>query len=115
LKSNEKHAVSCNVNHLPGVFNMKQSRFQETKTEARKVYTRANTSFKVWREMVLEEFKTLGVDPSSVSELRMLHAWEGKDTTLGWAQHVAHNNKLRARTALMKKMNPEHYKGYSNA
>jgi hypothetical protein len=42
-----------------------------------------------------------------VRPLRELHAWEGGDTTQGWATHVWHNNKLRARTKELKLLNPE--------
>lgn len=84
---------------------MKQPRFTETRNAARVVHTRKNTTLADWTAMVLEEFAKLGVDPASVSALRMKHAWEGGDTTMGWAQHVWHNNKLRARTILVKSMN----------
>ena len=64
----------------------------------RVIHTRENTSFADWRIMVLTEYEKLGVDPGSVSHLRELHAWEGGDTTTGWATHVWNNNKMRART-----------------
>lgn len=76
-------------------------------TEKRIVQTRKNTSFEVWRSAVLVEFEKLGVDPAGVTHLRLLHAWEGGDTTQGFAQHVAFNNKLRARTLLMKQLNKD--------
>jgi hypothetical protein len=71
----------------------------------RVIHTRANTSFDQWREMVLEEYEKLGVDPASVRPLRELHAWEGGDTTQGWATHVWHNNKLRERTKEINMLN----------
>jgi hypothetical protein len=71
------------------------------------VYTYKNTTFKRWREMVLEEYAKLGIDPTQINPLREKHAWEGGDTTRGWAQHVEHNNKMRARTEIVKRMNPE--------
>ena len=86
---------------------MKQPRFVEKRNAARTVHTRVNTPFETWCTMVLEEFARLEIDPSSVSALRMKHAWEGGDTTTGWAQHVFFNNKLRARTKLMKSMNKD--------
>lgn len=74
---------------------------------ARIVHTRANTSFEDWKALVMAEYAKLGVDPESVRPLRELHAWEGGDTTAGWATHVWHNNKLRARTKELKLLNPE--------
>jgi hypothetical protein len=71
------------------------------------VHTRVNTSLADWRALVLTEYAKLGVDPASVTALREQHAWEGGDTTAGWAQHVWHNNKLRARTKELKLLNPE--------
>jgi hypothetical protein len=72
---------------------------------ARTVYTNKNTSFADWHKMVLEEYAKLGVDPESVRPLREKHAYEGGDTTTGWAQHVWHNNKMRERTKMMKVLN----------
>jgi hypothetical protein len=75
--------------------------------EKRVIHTRANTSFDDWRQMVLLEYAKLGVDPASVRPLREKHAWEGGDTTQGWATHVWNNNKLRERSKEIKQLNPE--------
>ena len=73
----------------------------------RVVHTRANTSFEDWRALVMAEYAKLDVDPASVRPLRELHAWEGGDTTMGWAQHVWNQQKMQARTKLVKLLNPE--------
>jgi hypothetical protein len=72
---------------------------------ARTVFTNKNTSFAEWRSMVLLEYAKLGVNPADVRPLREKHAYEGGDTTMGWAQHVWHNNKMRERTKMMKLLN----------
>ena len=77
------------------------------KTEKRVVHTRANTSYEKWHELVLLEYAKLGVDPSTVTALREKHAWEGGDTTQGWATHVWNNNKLRERSKEIRMLNPE--------
>jgi len=71
------------------------------------VYTRSNCTLQEWREHLRVEYAKLGIDPESVRPLREQHAWEGGDTTMGWAQHVAHQNKMRARTINMKLLNPD--------
>jgi hypothetical protein len=75
--------------------------------EKRVVHTRINTTFDKWREMVLVEYAKLDVNPATVTQLRELHAWEGGDTTQGWATHVWHNNKLRERSKEIRMLNPE--------
>ena len=75
--------------------------------EKRVVYTRANTTFEKWHQMVLLEYTKLDIDPATVRPLRELHAWEGGDTTQGWATHVWHNNKLRERSKEIRMLNPE--------
>lgn len=71
------------------------------------VYTRANCTLTEWREHVRKEYAKLGINPAGVRPLREQHAWEGGDTAMGWAQHVAHQNKMRARTILVKMNNPD--------
>lgn len=72
---------------------------------ARTVFTNKNISFAEWRGMVLLEYAKLGVNAAEVRPLREKHAYEGGDTTTGWAQHVWHNNKMRERTKMMKVLN----------
>jgi hypothetical protein len=71
------------------------------------VYTRANCTLAEWKQQVLTEYAKLGINPASVRPLRELHAWEGGDTTMGWAQHVMHQQKMQARTRLVKFNNPD--------
>jgi hypothetical protein len=71
------------------------------------VYTRTNCSLTEWKEHVRGEYAKLGIDPASVRPLRELHAYEGGDTAMGWAQHVQHQQKMQARTRLVKLHNPD--------
>ena len=71
------------------------------------VYTRKNCTLSEWREHVLKEYTKLGINPESVRPLREQHAWEGGDTTTGWAQHVEHQQRMQARTRLVKLNNPD--------
>ena len=68
-------------------------------------YTRKNCTLEQWRAHVLAEYAKVGVDPATVRPLREQHAYEGGDTAMGWAQHVAHQEKMKARTKLMKELN----------
>jgi hypothetical protein len=42
----------------------------------RVVYTRKNTPFEKWKEMVLAECAAKGIDPDVIRPLAMLHGWE---------------------------------------
>jgi hypothetical protein len=71
------------------------------------VYTHKNCTLAEWKQHVLTEYAKLGIDPATVRPLREQHAWEGGDTTMGWAQHVWNQQKMQARTKLVKLLNPE--------
>jgi hypothetical protein len=71
------------------------------------VYTRTNCTLAEWKQHALTEYAKLGIDPATVRPLREQHAWEGGDTTMGWAQHVWNQQKMQARTKLVKFLNPE--------
>lgn len=70
------------------------------------VYTRDNCTLAEWKKHVLVEYEKLEINPTTVRPLRELHAWEGGDTAMGWAQHVLHQQKMRARTKLVNQLNP---------
>ena len=76
-------------------------------SKAYTVYTRKNCTLKEWREHVRTEYAKLDVDPSTVRPLREQHAYEGGDSAMGWAQHVHHQQKMQARTRLVKFHNPD--------
>lgn len=48
----------------------------KTKLEPRIVYTRKNTTFDKWKEMVLTECASKEIDPKVIRPLAMLHGWE---------------------------------------
>lgn len=74
--------------------------------QAYSVYTRKNCTLTEWKQHVLTEYAKLGIDPATVRPLREQHAWEGGDTTMGWAQHVWNQQKMQARTKLVNQLNP---------
>ena len=74
--------------------------------QAYAVYTRKNCTLTEWKQHVLTEYSKLGIDPATVRPLREQHAWEGGDTTMGWAQHVWNQQKMQARTKLVNQLNP---------
>ena len=73
--------------------------------QAYTTYTRKNCTLDEWRDRLQAEYAKVGVDPATVRPLREQHAYEGGDTTMGWAQHVAHQNKMRERSRIMKELN----------
>lgn len=75
--------------------------------QAYTVYTRKNCTLSEWKHHVLTEYTKLGILPESVRPLREQHAYEGGDTTMGWAQHVHHQQKMQARSRLVKLHNPD--------
>jgi hypothetical protein len=75
--------------------------------QAYTVYTRKNCTLSEWKQHVLTEYTKLGILPESVRPLREQHAYEGGDTTMGWAQHVHHQQKMQARSRLVKLHNPD--------
>ena len=54
-------------------------------TPPRVVYTRANTSFADWKAMLADALVGTDIDPTTLSPLGLLHAWEGDDTPTNYA------------------------------
>ncbi len=54
---------------------------EDKKTTAPRVtFTRVNTPFDVWKEMVLTECPNKNIDPAVIRPLAFRHGWEDGDT-----------------------------------
>ena len=62
------------------------------------VYTRKNTTFQEWKEMVLAECKKHDIDPEVITPLSMLHGWETDGTPYSFTDiYVRRGIKERSR------------------
>lgn len=75
-------------------------------TERKIVHTNKNTGLAAWKDLCNEEFSKRGMEPIQVSDLRMLHAWEGGDTPYGWVDFLCRQKLMQERSIYMKALNP---------
>lgn len=74
----------------------------EEKRPTSVVYTRKNTPFETWKQMVVEELTKRSADNLVLNQLAALHAWEGDATPSSYA-YILWQREVRAED---KRRNP---------
>ena len=60
------------------------------------VYTRKNTTFDKWKDMLREHMVALDIGDMELRPLAVLHAWEGDDTPSNYANSLWERNRKAA-------------------